>query len=99
MPPGAGETLRIAPGVEWLRMPLPFALAGGIGVLARLIGIAVAPLALAAGIVLQLAYPGDFGYTLEHGGPAWATDETAWTAGSGLIHVALKDGVTHAPAF
>jgi glyoxylase-like metal-dependent hydrolase (beta-lactamase superfamily II) len=26
MPPGAGETLRIAPGVEWLRMPLPFAL-------------------------------------------------------------------------
>jgi glyoxylase-like metal-dependent hydrolase (beta-lactamase superfamily II) len=25
-PPGAGETLRIAPGVEWLRMPLPFAL-------------------------------------------------------------------------
>jgi glyoxylase-like metal-dependent hydrolase (beta-lactamase superfamily II) len=26
MPPRAGETLRIAPGVEWLRMPLPFAL-------------------------------------------------------------------------
>ena len=26
MPPGAGETLRIAPGIEWLRMPLPFAL-------------------------------------------------------------------------
>ena len=26
MPPGAGETLRVAPGVEWLRMPLPFAL-------------------------------------------------------------------------
>jgi len=25
-PPGAGETLRIAPGVAWLRMPLPFAL-------------------------------------------------------------------------
>jgi glyoxylase-like metal-dependent hydrolase (beta-lactamase superfamily II) len=25
-PPGAGETLRISPGVEWLRMPLPFAL-------------------------------------------------------------------------
>jgi len=24
--PGAGETVRIAPGVEWLRMPLPFAL-------------------------------------------------------------------------
>src|SRR5438046_10607622 len=25
-PPDAGETLPIAPGVEWLRMPLPFAL-------------------------------------------------------------------------
>jgi len=25
-PPGPGETIRIAPGVEWLRMPLPFAL-------------------------------------------------------------------------
>jgi glyoxylase-like metal-dependent hydrolase (beta-lactamase superfamily II) len=24
--PGAGETIRIAPGVEWLHMPLPFAL-------------------------------------------------------------------------
>ena len=26
MPPGTGETITIAPGVEWLRMPLPFAL-------------------------------------------------------------------------
>src|SRR5262249_11010570 len=26
MPPGNGETITIAPGVEWLRMPLPFAL-------------------------------------------------------------------------
>jgi glyoxylase-like metal-dependent hydrolase (beta-lactamase superfamily II) len=26
MPPGAGETLRVAPGVKWLRMPLPFVL-------------------------------------------------------------------------
>jgi len=25
-PPGAAETVRISPGVEWLRMPLPFAL-------------------------------------------------------------------------
>src|SRR5262249_20349516 len=25
-PPGPGETITIAPGVEWLRMPLPFAL-------------------------------------------------------------------------
>src|SRR5713226_6316598 len=25
-PPGPGETLAIAPGIRWLRMPLPFAL-------------------------------------------------------------------------
>jgi hypothetical protein len=30
------------------------------------------PLALAAGIVLQLAYPGDFGYRLDEGGPVLA---------------------------
>src|SRR6185436_15768350 len=54
-------------------LPLAFALAGGIGVLARVAGRAVVPLALAAGILLQLAYPGDFGYALQDGGPAWAT--------------------------
>jgi glyoxylase-like metal-dependent hydrolase (beta-lactamase superfamily II) len=26
MPPAAGETLQVVPGVQWLRMPLPFAL-------------------------------------------------------------------------
>jgi glyoxylase-like metal-dependent hydrolase (beta-lactamase superfamily II) len=25
-PPAAGETLEVAPGIHWLRMPLPFAL-------------------------------------------------------------------------
>lgn len=69
-------------------LPLAFALAGGIGVLARLLGVAVLPVALAAGIVLQLAYPGDFGYTLEDGGPAWAT----WVAVVGAI-VALFVGL------
>ena len=73
-------------------LPLAFALAGGIGVLARLIGVAVAPLALAAGIVFQLAYPGDFGYTLEHGGPAWAT----WIAVAGAV-VALGLGLRRRP--
>ena len=38
-------------------------------VLAALLGPLVAPVALAAGIVLQWQYPGDFGYTLEQGGP------------------------------
>ena len=73
-------------------LPLAFALAGGIGVLARLIGVAVLPVSLAAGIVLQLAYPGDFGYTLEDGGPAWAT----WVAVVGAI-VALFVGLRRRP--
>ena len=73
-------------------LPLAFALAGGMGVLARLVGRAAAPLALAAGIALQLAYPGDFGYTLEDGGPAWAT----WVALVGAI-VALGLGFRHRP--
>lgn len=73
-------------------LPLAFALAGGIGVLARLVGRAVAPLALVAGIVLQLAFPGDFGYTLEDGGPAVAT----WFAVAGAI-VALALGFHHRP--
>ena len=38
-------------------LPLAFALAGGVGVLARLIGRAAVPVALAGGIVLQLALP------------------------------------------
>jgi hypothetical protein len=54
---------------------LPFALvfAGGFSVLARGLRFGLLPLALAAGIALQLAYPGDFGYRLDEGGPALAT--------------------------
>ena len=62
-------------------LPLAFALAGGLGVLARVIGPAVAPVALVAGVLFQWRYPGDFGYTLEHGGPAWAT----WIAAAGAL--------------
>ena len=56
-----------------------FALVGGAGVLAGLVGPLVLPLALAAGIGLQLAFPGDFGPGLTEGGPAAAT----WIAGIG----------------
>jgi hypothetical protein len=73
-------------------VPLGVALAGGIGVLARLIGPLVAPVALAGGIVLQLLYPGDFGYTLDDGGPAWAT----WVAVVGCV-VALFVGLRGRP--
>jgi hypothetical protein len=73
-------------------VPLTFALAGGMGVLARLVGRAVVPLALAAGIVFELAYPGDFGYRLEDGGPAWAT----WVAVVGAL-AALALGFRRRP--
>ena len=50
-------------------LPFAFALAGGAAVLARVLSFAVLPLALAAGIALEWAWPGDFGYRLEEGGP------------------------------
>ena len=51
-------------------LPFAFAFAGGLGVLSRLIGPFLPPLALIAGVVLQLAYPGDFDYALDKGAPA-----------------------------
>jgi hypothetical protein len=69
-------------------LPFGFAFAGGMGVLASLLGPLVAPVALAVGIVLQWLFPGDFGYTLDQGGPAWAT----WIAVVGAV-VALVLGL------
>jgi hypothetical protein len=60
-------------------VPFAFAFAGGAAVLARLLRLAVLPVALGAGIALQLAWPGDFGYGLREGGPALA----AWIAAVG----------------
>jgi hypothetical protein len=54
-------------------LPFAFALAGGAAVLARLISWAVLPVAVGAGIALQVEFPGDFGYNLTSGGPALAT--------------------------
>jgi hypothetical protein len=65
-------------------VPFAFAFAGGVAVLAGVVGPLVLPLALGAGIGLQLAFPGDFGQ-LDHGGPAAAT----WIAAvGGLVAVA-----------
>ena len=69
-------------------VPFGFALAGGMGVLASLLGPLAAPFALAAGIVLQWQRPGDFGYTVEQGGPSSAT----WIAVAGAL-VALVVGL------
>ncbi len=55
-------------------VPFAFAFAGGAAVLARLLGPLLLPVALAAGIALQLAFPGDFGLRTPHTGPgivAW----------------------------
>src|SRR3989454_6115519 len=70
-------------------VPIPFALAGGAAVLTGFIGPLVLPLALGAGIVLQLVFPGDFGPGLDKGGPAWAT----WVAaigGAAAVVVGLR---------
>ena len=69
-------------------VPFAFALAGAAAVLTRLIGPFVLPVALGAGIWLQLAFPGDFGPGLEKGGPALAT----WIAAVGGL-VALGVGL------
>ena len=60
-------------------LPFAFALAGGAAVLTGLLSWAVLPVAVGAGIALQLAFPGDFGYNLTSGGPALAT----WIAALG----------------
>ena len=50
-------------------LPFAFAFAGGLGVLSRMIGPLLPPLALVAGVVFQVAFPGDFDYALNEGAP------------------------------
>jgi hypothetical protein len=69
-------------------VPFPYALAGGAAALAGVIGVAVVPLGLVAGIVLELAYPGEFGYRFHATTPAWP----AWVALVGGL-AALVAGV------
>jgi len=57
-------------------VPLAAAFAGGAAVLARLASLWALPASLGAGIALELAYPGEFTYVLDEGGPAIA----AWIA-------------------
>jgi hypothetical protein len=66
-------------------VPLAFAFAGGTAVLAEVFSAAVLPLAFAAGLLLQAAYPGDFGYTFEGGGPALASWVAALGGAAALI--------------
>jgi hypothetical protein len=66
-------------------VPFPFAVAGGAAVLARLLSIGALPVGLGAGIAFQLAYPGDFGYALQDGGPALATWVALFGAAAALV--------------
>ena len=49
--------------------PFAFAFAGGFGVLSRLLGPILPGVALVAGAVLEVVYPGDFEYQLKNGAP------------------------------
>jgi hypothetical protein len=66
-------------------VPFAFALAGGAAVLARALRVLVLPVALAAGIVLQQLYPGDFEHHYVHGGPAVVTWIALWGGLAGIV--------------
>ena len=63
-------------------LPFAFAFTGGLLVAGKLLGKAALPFALVGGIVLQRAWPGDFGYSFgSGGGPALVT----WIAAVGGV--------------
>lgn len=68
-------------------LPFAFAFAGGMGVLARVIGPLLIPLALGAGMFFQIVYPGDFEYVLRDPAPSWIV----WLSVAGVV-VALVIG-------
>ena len=70
---------------------VPFAIAfvGGATVLTRLLRVLVLPAALAAGIVLQRRFPGDFGLHLQRGGPAIVTWIALWGSLAGVVVAAV----------
>ena len=74
-------------------LPLAFAFAGGLGVLSRVVGPLLPLAALAAGIALQVAFPGDFTYVLDDAGPPWIT----WFAVVGAAVALVVGLVRRAP--
>jgi hypothetical protein len=75
-------------------LPFAFAFAGGMGVLARLVGPLLLPLALGAGMFFQIVYPGDFDYVLKDPAPAWI----AWFAVVGAMGALVVGFVRRRPA-
>ena len=71
--------------------PRPFVLLGGMLVLAGFLRLWVLPVALAAGIGLQLAFRGDFGvpYRLVDGSPGWLTWVSFGATAAALVAAAI----------
>src|SRR5436190_207419 len=70
-------------------VPFAFALAGGAAVLARGLRLLLLPVALAAGIVFQLEFPGDFGMRVPHTGPAFGAWLALWGGLAGIVAAAV----------
>ena len=75
-------------------LPFAFAFAGGMGVLARLVGPILLPLMLGAGMFLQIVYPGDFDYVLRDPAPAWI----AWFGVVGAVAALVVGFLRRRPA-
>jgi hypothetical protein len=72
-------------------VPFAIALVGGAAVLSRLLRLLLLPVALAAGLVLQHYFPGDFGLhmQLRHGGPAVVSWVALWGSLAGIVVAAV----------
>ena len=79
-------------------LPFAFAFAGGALVLARLLSFVVLPVGLAAGIVLQHEYPGNFAYG-GTGGPALAAWIALYGGVAALVYAVLRRGGLERPGY
>jgi hypothetical protein len=77
-------------------LPFAFAFAGGAVVLTRFLGFLVLPVALAAGIVLEHEYPGNFAYG-GTGGPALAAWIAAYGGLAALAVALIRRGTSERP--
>ena len=75
-------------------LPFAFAFAGGMGVLAAVLGVLVVPVAFLGGVVLQLLYPGDFGYVLGDTASGWLV----WLSVVGTVTALVVGFVRRRPA-
>ena len=73
-------------------LPFAFAFAGGLGVLSRLLGPFLPPLALIAGVVFQALFPGDFDYALDEGAPSWLVWVAVVAGAAGLVVGLVRRG-------